>query len=155
MSGIKTFFLEPIGIGTYHDDNGNVVGRCTEAEYGVKFHGRMWSPLYRRLDTGEEMGWYEAPAGAQMYVDYGTPNGPDGKSLAVKLPGNHTWHVDSMCSNCDMKDDKVHRCWIRHGDPRQCNVTVDKQGNTCKAGAGSILIDKWHGFLTNGELIQC
>lgn len=48
-----------------------------------------------------------------------------------------------------------HRCWVRHGDVRQ-EVHVDKQGDTCGAGGGSIISpDGWHGFLHNGHLNQC
>jgi len=31
--------------------------------------------------------------------------------------------------------------------------TVDKNGDACAAGAGSILTPTWHGFLQNGELV--
>jgi hypothetical protein len=34
-------------------------------------------------------------------------------------------------------------------------LTVDKNGDTCAAGAGSILTPAWHGFLRNGELVAC
>jgi hypothetical protein len=30
-------------------------------------------------------------------------------------------------------------------------VTVGKSGNTCAAGAGSIAVDGYHGFLRNGS----
>lgn len=63
------------------------------------------------------------------------------------------WEVDGRASNCTKKDDNVHKCWCRHGDAP--NVTVDKNGNTCAAGAGSILVDGWHGFLRNGYLEEC
>lgn len=45
-----------------------------------------------------------------------------------------------------------HKCWVRHGDPRASNVTVDKNGDTCSAGAGSILAGDYHGFLQAGVL---
>jgi hypothetical protein len=51
-----------------------------------------------------------------------------------------------------MKDDNIHRCWVRHGRPEDGTLHVDKAGNTCRAGAGSIDTGKWHGFLHNGEL---
>ena len=55
-----------------------------------------------------------------------------------------------------MKDDTgpyglAHRCWCRHGEPP--NITVDKNGPTCPAGAGSIQCNDWHGYLRNGELV--
>lgn len=128
----------------------------------------VFEPIMKRTDTGEEMTWGEAPVGAMMFFDTGT-YGPDGKSLIVKIPGGD-WHVDGQAMNCDSpcgicgvpyKDHKDkghnyedskpdHRCWIRHGEPP--NITVDKNGNTCGAGAGSILVKEYHGFLRNGEL---
>lgn len=151
---IKTFFLEPIGLYELYDADYKLTGRrCTEEQIGLpEFAAPMWAPLYRRLDTGEEMTWSAAPTGAMYYSEHTTP-GPDGKSLVVKLQDNHDWYVDSRASNCDLPDDKEHRCWVRHGNPRQANVTVDKNGLTCKAGAGSILIPNWHGYLRNGELV--
>ena len=79
--------------------------------------------------------------------------GPDGKYLIVKLPNGSIWTVDGRASNCTMSEDTKHKCWVRHGVPP--NITVDKNGLTCAAGAGSILAGGWHGFLRNGELIQC
>lgn len=74
---------------------------------------------------------------------------PDG----TKVGGVHRWDVDTRASNCDMKQDRMHRCWVRHGTIP--NITVDKAGHTCGAGAGSILVDGWHGFLQNGVLREC
>lgn len=79
--------------------------------------------------------------------DWDNPEGP--MNLCVETPGG-TWNIDGRCSNCTMKDDRTHRCWVRHGDPPR--VTVDKDGHTCQAGAGSIMVGNYHGFLRNGEL---
>jgi hypothetical protein len=77
----------------------------------------------------------------------------DGRHLIVVCPDGHHWNVDGRAGNCTMKDEKTHRCWIRHGDPTKPEtLTVDQNGYTCKAGAGSILTSSWHGFLTQGEL---
>jgi hypothetical protein len=106
--------------------------------------------------------------------------GPDGHSLVVRLPDGHDWNVDGYCSNCDspcaacrvakhahpawrgpesdthpFEDARPHKCWVRHGDPRTGAVTVDKNGVTCGAGAGSIATAKWHGFLRGGYLVVC
>ncbi|TAL46450.1 MAG: hypothetical protein EPN91_00220, partial [Salinibacterium sp.] len=62
----------------------------------------------------------------------------DGKHLMVVLPNGREWDVSGRASNCTLKDDNVHRCWVRHGDPESGNVHVDKAGLTCSAGAGSI-----------------
>jgi len=63
--------------------------------------------------------------------------------------------IDGPANNCTRKDDpgqKHHHCWVRHGVPP--SITVDKNGPTCEAGAGSILTKNWHGFLRNGMLVE-
>lgn len=47
-------------------------------------------------------------------------------------------------------DARPHKCWVRHGTPPR--VTVDKDGLTCGAGAGSIAVPGYHGHLQNGYL---
>lgn len=114
--------------------------------------------VYVRPDTGEEMTIEDAPPGAMWDAWWYPWKGPDGLSLNVVCPNGQSWSVDHRASNCTMPDDNVHRCWVRHGDPRTERVTVDKNGLTCEAGAGSISIgdgDKnWHGFLRDGELVR-
>lgn len=73
----------------------------------------------------------------------------EGPQLTVMTPGGR-WVIDSRASNCGSPYDYNHRCWIRHGEPP--NITVDKNGATCSAGAGSIQCGSYHGFLQNGEL---
>ena len=112
--------------------------------------------IYRRVDTGEEMTLRDAPEGA-MWNAFWFPKksnwyGDDGRSIICKVPTNHDWHIDGPCSNCT-RPSETHKCWIRHGYPP--NLTVDKNGNTCAAGAGSILTQTWPGFLRNGELVSC
>lgn len=75
-----------------------------------------------------------------------------GPHLMCILPNNDQWNIDSRASNCGSPNDRNHRCWIRHGDPELGNIHVDKNGLTCTAGAGSIDMGGWHGFLHNGEL---
>lgn len=70
--------------------------------------------------------------------------------LIVILPNGHEWDVDSRASNCTMKNDRLHRCWVRHGEPPL--IHVDKNGHTCNAGAGSIGVPGYHGFLHHGRL---
>lgn len=110
--------------------------------------------LYRRADNGELMTLGDAPDGAMWfapwYGDVPEWRGPDGLTLVVRVPKKHDWIVDSRASNCTMPQDNVHKCWVRHGSPP--NITVDKNGNTCSAGAGSIAVPGWHGFLRNGYL---
>jgi hypothetical protein len=71
-----------------------------------------------------------------------------GPHLIVKTPGGE-WDIDSRASNCTMPEDKLHRCWIRQGIAPA--ITVNKQGLTCDAGAGSIAVGNYHGFLIQGE----
>lgn len=107
------------------------------------------SRLYKCHDTNELMTLDQAPAGAMWYADWFGFKGPDGHSLVVRTPGGD-WCVDSRASNCSMPDDDKHQCWVRHGTPPR--ITVDKNGNTCNAGAGSIGQKTYHGFLRNGYL---
>lgn len=111
--------------------------------------------------------------------------GRDGRALTVRCPGRHDWLVDARASNCDSpctrcgkpyhahagglcnpKDGypedgsnhysdtrPLHKCWCRHGEPP--DVHVDKVGETCGAGAGSIAYPGWHGFLHHGALVEC
>lgn len=112
--------------------------------------------LYRRADTGALTTLRDAPAGAIWNAEWlaGQPQstGPDGRSLQVKLPNGRHWSIDSIASNCDQKD-RPHKCWVRHGEPPV--ITVDKRGDTCNAGAGSIWAGDYHGFLINGVLRSC
>lgn len=110
--------------------------------------------VYERTDTKERFTFRKAPVGSMYYAtwyeDIPDRCGPDGKALIVICPGNHAWHVDGKANNCTNPEDKVHRCWVRHGIPPQ--VSVDKNGLTCNAGAGSISVPGWHGWLRNGVL---
>ena len=110
--------------------------------------------VYRRADTGEEMTIRDAPAGAMWEAPWlDDMHIPQGKhALMVKTPGGE-WCVDGQANNCTMPDDRrqeKHHCWVRHGEPP--DVTVDKNGVTCQAGAGSIQAGSYHGFLRNGYL---
>lgn len=134
--------------------------------------------LYAGAPDGKLYTWDGAPSGAMRDAEWlkrfhcAPENneyiGPDGLALQVKTPAGE-WMVDSQASNCT-RDQRVavdtpegregkltqfrrtHYCWVRHGDPRTGYVHVDKAGETCAAGAGSILIGKFHGFLHHGYL---
>lgn len=122
--------------------------------------------IYRRSDTGdlvtlrslfsisEDEGTPPAaPPGATWDAWWmGDDDGrqADGIYLMARLPNGHDWHIDGEAANCTRKGDRAHHCWVRHGDPRQANVTVDKAGDTCAAGAGSIASGDYHGFLRGG-----
>jgi hypothetical protein len=112
--------------------------------------------IYRNLDTGEETA--QLPIGALLAGGFG-PEGPDGLSVVCVIPregarGSTWWHIDHMASNCTKPDDKEHRCWVRHGTVGEV-IHVDKNGNTCAAGAGSIAVPGFHGFLHHGVLREC
>lgn len=111
---------------------------------------------YRNTETGEIVRDDLLPVGAMYYGDwnlrfYGP--GPDGHCLVVRMPGQINWCMDGEASNCTRKGDKTHKCWIREGAVP--NVTAGKNGNTCSAGAGSIAVPDFHGFLRNGWLEEC
>lgn len=98
------------------------------------------------------------PPGAMYFADWYPDcwKGVDGHALTVVCPGGKHWCIDSQANNCTMKEDigpydKHHRCWVRHGIPP--NITVDKNGRTCKAGAGSIQTENYHGRLINGVFV--
>lgn len=125
-----------------------------------------WEELiYRRSDTGAEVvlrsrdpdegdtGPAVAPPGACWDAWWMPPSwrGADNIALMVRCPSGRDWHVDGKASNCT-RPDEPHKCWVRHGDPRECDVTVDKDGDTCSAGAGSIVAGDYHGFLILGLL---
>lgn len=116
--------------------------------------------LVQRTDTGELFeGYRHLPPGAVWNAFWMAEGrswiGADGRCLTCKLPDGHDWIIDGQATNCTMPNDDVHKCWVRHGRPEDGNLHVDKNGNTCAAGAGSIATPKWHGFLHNGELVVC
>lgn len=115
--------------------------------------------IYRRLDTGEDTTISDAAVGALWDAWWmgEWAQGDDGLSIVCKLPGNHHWVIENRASNCT-RPDEPHHCWVRHGSFGD-RLTVDKQGNTCSAGGGSVWVnqgraEEWHGFLRNGQLLE-
>lgn len=101
---------------------------------------------------------YDSPSGQPepgdvYWMDYHYPgecpfwDNCNGDHLWAILPNGHTWDIDGRANNCTQKEEKTHRCWVRTGTPEAGNVHVDKNGHTCEAGAGSIAVPGWHGFL--------
>lgn len=132
----------------------------TECEKGCGYrftaedHWQDWQDrLYAKSGTGELTTLRTAEPGAcwDAYWMHPIWHGPDGICLMVRCPNGRDWMVDSEASNCTRKGEP-HQCWVRHGDPRECKVTVNKNGDTCAAGAGSILAGDYHGFLQAGIL---
>jgi hypothetical protein len=107
--------------------------------------------IYRDRQTGEEV--TELPPGALFFQNRTS-------SLICIVPcsrhksGTTWWHIDGRASNCTMPGDTEHRCWVRHGEDGGV-IHVDKNGHTCAAGAGSIQVEGFHGFLHHGVLRDC
>ncbi len=107
------------------------------------FSKRMYDTPSGKLEPGNL--YYANWLPENMYWDNHT-----GPNLMCMLPNGHEWNIDSRASNCGLPNDRLHRCWVRHGEVP--NIHVDKNGLTCDAGAGSIQSGDFHGFLHNGIL---
>lgn len=161
--GVRCFWIEPTGDAevTFGDGRVEIVpySRDSEADWGARYPGwKSMHPRYRRADTGEvktripdfgpgamwDAWWYRGVTGGPFLDPL-----PDGRSIVVTLPNGHDWCIDMRSSNCTLPDDTAHHCWVRHGEPP--NITVDKDGLTCQAGAGSIQSGSYHGFLKSGQ----
>jgi hypothetical protein len=108
--------------------------------------------MFRDRETGAET--TRLPVGALFFP---LPGMYAHGSLVCIIPcssGTHWWCIDHRASNCTMPDDNEHRCWVRHGEDGDV-IHVDKNGTTCAAGAGSIMVDGFHGFLHHGVLRDC
>lgn len=135
--------------------------KCDKCDYvfqeGNDYYVMSVSNLWVRADNGEFAcdNVHSAPVGAMWRAEWMEDMkeycGEDGQCLNVMTPGG-VWCIDSHASNCTKPDDRIHKCWVRHGTPPL--ITVDKEGNTCAAGAGSIQRGNYHGFLRNGMLID-
>lgn len=104
--------------------------------------------IYIRTDTGQQILRSENAPGMMWDATWMSRKGSDGRSVYVILPNGREWAIDGRARNCTMPEDNEHRCWVRHGEPPE--ITVDKNGHSCAAGAGSIQAADYHGFLRNG-----
>lgn len=136
-------------------------------DYGPERDGRgVRSPIMRNMATGERAeslpfgACFDAnrdPKTSERTDHYRT--GADGLAVVCIVPRTTPpdvcqrgwWFIDGRANNCTKPDDGEHRCWVRHGTVGQ-PLTIDKAGLTCDAGAGSIQMANWHGFLQNGVL---
>jgi hypothetical protein len=112
---------------------------------GYEFKGEdewQFNPhrLYMRTDTGELMTEVEAPAGAMRHEwwmeNFQGVADQNGIILGVKLPDGTWWCVDGPASSGNGG-------WTRTGEIP--NVTASP----------SILTSNYHGWLRNGELVDC
>jgi hypothetical protein len=139
-------------------------GQPFQEEDEYQLHGKQ---IYVRPETCERWKLRNVPPGAcwdAWWMHHsnrkekprshgvGCSVGEDGRSLVVCCPDGHDWNIYARASNCTLPNDNTHHCWVRHGRPEDGNLHVDKAGNTCAAGAGSIQTANWHGFLHNGML---
>lgn len=131
--------------------------------------GRRKSSIFQCLETSKQCLAIELPIGALYAADREgcqnlnsfPPAAPhDGLSIACVCLGRgdknsrHHWYIEHRASNCTKPEDRDHRCWVRHGTIGD-KLTVDKNGLTCAAGAGSFFMgpnNEWHGFLREGKL---
>lgn len=141
------------------EDNGQMV---KEGVHHMSLHevvGAMWFDDYSEPNMPRDAQDWEH-LDAEWVARVKNPDGSiparhpsfifaEGPQLTVMTPGGR-WVIDSRASNCGSPYDYNHRCWVRHGEPPM--ITVDKNGATCSAGAGSIQCGSYHGFLQNGEL---
>lgn len=112
------------------------------------YHNRLYDTPSGRPEPGDLFWapWYHDPK--RGFCPWENCHDPRGHLIAI-LPNGHPWDIDTRASNCTMPEDKTHRCWVRRGEPP--DITAGKGGHTCSAGAGSIAVTGYHGFLQNGE----
>ncbi len=99
---------------------------------------------YRQLPSGDLYTHKDAPVGSIWYADWMTSthhynSGPDGHCLVVKTPGGE-WVVDGPSSNNQPG-------WTRTGEP----PLVTARPSILFPSSTPI----YHGFLTDGWLIEC
>ncbi len=127
--------------GVPHDDP-RWPSMCPTCGYAFKPEDH-WQVNVHRLFSGAPDGkLYHSrnmPPGAMYDATWWGEKGPDGICLAVVLPprgGDSVWHPDSPSGNSKQP-------WTRTG-------TLPKV--TCRP---SILTSDYHGFLTDGVLVEC
>jgi hypothetical protein len=135
------------------EDNGMVgtTHKCDKC--GQDFYANSGYPKYNTDSGRPEPGdlFFENWLDENFYWD-----NHKGPHLMVICPNGTRWNIDSRASNCTLPEDRLHRCWVRHGDPEKGEIHVDKNGHTCQAGGGSILVDQgtpkeYHGMLHNSQ----
>lgn len=140
-----------------------MVAREEDRHGDQQFRNLETDEIYRRPSDIPAGGiwnavWFINQDKARIYKDHQHTLGMrDGQCLQVMTPGGQAF-IDARASNCGSPDEPLgenegeHFCWIRHGTAP--NLTVDKTGRSCSAGAGSFVVGKWHGFLRDGYLVD-
>ncbi len=128
------------------DPKPTVVGQSAIVLHHQVFSTRLYDTASGKPEPGDifETDWHEA--GHCPYW-----SNCSGIHIQAILPNGDHWDLDSRASNCTMRDDRTHRCWIRTGSLKDGTLHVDKNGTTCAAGAGSIAVEGYHGFLHAGS----
>jgi hypothetical protein len=105
-----------------------------------------WQVNTQRFFSSPEMNGLltidDAPVGAMWDAWWYDTKGPDGKCIVVRTPGGD-WIVDYPC--------KYGRGWTRTGEPP--NITARPSIGIGKADSGTVWA--YHGFLTDGVLVEC
>lgn len=160
-----TFIKDELGHNLSYDKGGHIGGEQKDYEEGQwpikcdqcdavpppEAQRQVFNARLYNTDSGKP------EPGDLWYIDWGNhywDNDTD-PHLMAKVPTGEEWDIDSRASNCGSPDDRTHRCWTKSGNPEDGTITVGKGGHTCSAGAGSIQTKNWHGYLRNGEWIQC
>lgn len=109
-------------------------------------HG--WNRLFQRSDGGGLTTLANAPVGAMWYADWMPKNykGEDGHCLVVRTPGGD-WCVDGPSSNGNG--------WTRTGLVPDITARPSILMGEVKSEDGKVFSPGYHGFLTNGVLIEC
>lgn len=149
-------------------------GRHERMFLGAKDFDVIWTDNCVCGNCGEEFkvgtgtSLYDTPSGdlepGCLYWDDSLPenfywDNHQGPMLWAVLPTGARWNIDSHAGNCTLKDNRLHRCWVREGEPPSIHVGKKPVPHSCDAGAGSIWANKgstneWHGHLHYGEFVQ-
>ncbi|MDQ6769475.1 MAG: hypothetical protein M3Z54_05770 [Gemmatimonadota bacterium] len=118
------------------DDSPQWPERCEAC--GIPFDNdsikRVWAEtLYTGAPNGRPFVLREAPPGAMWHCKWWGAEAADGICLRMMLPDGVDWLVD---------DGR----WVRTGDPRRPETLTIRE---------SIRSPRYHGFVTNGQLVPC
>lgn len=144
LDGGRALALRPERL-TIPEDDPRWPQKCQWCEHrfaGFPFYPQVGQEIYYRGPGGDERLLRDWDPGASWFVDWMGPVwvGPDGRTLMVKLPDRVDWAVDGPAGNAP---DTSKPGWTRTGVPPKVTARP------------SILTSKYHGFLTDGFLVEC